>query len=343
MVSLNGEVTEGVDLTERLTEATGGTADAAASINFSNALAGAQALSEAMGVTLHQAMQMMGVIGAAKQAAGDDVIHDPRDPRYNHPLSQAEYQEDSLARIRKIMDEMTHSTTISSRSFSNVAKEIDNVGSSAGGARQSVQELVSDIAEVSPALEALGLNAESLNGIMQTVEGSMESAFMSLVDGTKSAEDAFKSMAAEIIKELYRVLVVKKITGFITKAVGGFLNTNQVSGPAMPLGTGNVRPQLRPRASGGPVTAGSPYMTGEHGRELFVPQVNGRVLSAAQTRNATSSGGGINVVQNINISTGVAQTVRTEVRSLMPQIADAAKSAVADAKLRGGSYGRSFG
>jgi uncharacterized phage protein gp47/JayE len=48
------------------------------------------------------------------------------------------------------------------------------------------------------------------------------------------------------------------------------------------------------------------------------------------------------VNQTINVSTGVQQTVRTEIKTLMPQIANAAKAAVADAKLRGGSYGRSF-
>jgi len=58
--------------------------------------------------------------------------------------------------------------------------------------------------------------------------------------------------------------------------------------------------------------------------------------------NNQMGGGGVTVVQNINVSTGVQQTVRTEIRTLMPQIADAAKAAVADAKLRGGSYGRSF-
>jgi uncharacterized phage protein gp47/JayE len=53
-------------------------------------------------------------------------------------------------------------------------------------------------------------------------------------------------------------------------------------------------------------------------------------------------GGGVTVVQNINVSTGVQQTVRTEIKSLMPQIAEASKAAVADAKRRGGSYGRNF-
>jgi len=52
--------------------------------------------------------------------------------------------------------------------------------------------------------------------------------------------------------------------------------------------------------------------------------------------------GGVTVVQNINVSTGVQQTVRTEIKSLMPQIANSAKAAVLDAKRRGGSYGRAF-
>jgi hypothetical protein len=42
----------------------------------------------------------------------------------------------------------------------------------------------------------------------------------------------------------------------------------------------------------------------------------------------------VTVVQNINISTGVQQTVRSEIRSLMPQIAESAKAAVFDAQRR---------
>ena len=48
------------------------------------------------------------------------------------------------------------------------------------------------------------------------------------------------------------------------------------------------------------------------------------------------------VNQTINVSTGVKEAVRTEIKSLMPQIAESAKSAVVDAKRRGGSYGRAF-
>jgi hypothetical protein len=53
--------------------------------------------------------------------------------------------------------------------------------------------------------------------------------------------------------------------------------------------------------------------------------------------------GGVVINQSINLSAGVAGTVRAEVMGLMPQIAEASKSAVADAVRRGGSYSNAFG
>lgn len=47
------------------------------------------------------------------------------------------------------------------------------------------------------------------------------------------------------------------------------------------------------RASGGPITKGTPYWVGEEGPELILPESNGRVLSATQSRGyATKTGGG---------------------------------------------------
>ena len=182
-------------------------------------------------------------------------------------------------------------------------------------------------------LESLGLTLTEFESISSTIQSSMEDAFMGMVDGTMSAKDAFRSMAADIIKELYRVLVVQRLVGSFataTKAGSGFLGA---IGGALGI-TGN--------AAGGMVQAGQPSVVGEHGRELFVPSSAGRVLSVPQAKAAVNGGGGVTVVQNINISTGVQQTVRNEIRSLMPQIADSAKAAVADAKRRGGSYGSAF-
>jgi hypothetical protein len=208
------------------------------------------------------------------------------------------------------------------------AKEATNrIREAAITASEAVTIMNQNMIDGSPLLQNLGFDAEGLGHVMSSVENSMESAFMSIIDGTSSASDAFKSMASSIIKELYRVLVVKKITGFITGAIGGLV------GGGSSAGSGG-------KASGGPVKAGQSYMTGEHGRELFVPQVNGRVLSAAQTNNASGGGGdGVTVIQNNTFGNGVS---RAEVNAMLPKMVEATKSAVADAKLRGGSYGRSF-
>ena len=185
----------------------------------------------------------------------------------------------------------------------------------------------------------LSPSMKRLNGIMDSVGQSFENAMMSAVDGTKSTKEAFKSMASEIIKELYRVFVVKQITGFIMSAVGGFFNANQVSGPSMPLGTGNVRPMARTFAGGG-YTGNGPRAGGLDGKGGFMAMLHPRETVTDHTNG--SGGGQVVVNQTINVSTGVQQTVRTEIKQLMPQIAESAKAAVVDAKRRGGSYGRAF-
>lgn len=173
-----------------------------------------------------------------------------------------------------------------------------------------------------------------LSSVANILDSGMTSAFMSILDGTQSAKDAFRSMAADIIKELYRVLIVQRLVGAIgstTKAGSGILGA-----------IGNAFPALKTNASGGAIYAGQPSVVGEHGRELFVPSSAGRILSVPQAKAAVSGGDGVTIVQNINISTGVQQTVRNEIKAMMPQIADSAKVAVLDARRRGGSYGSSF-
>jgi hypothetical protein len=160
--------------------------------------------------------------------------------------------------------------------------------------------------------------SEMQKQIGESIKSSMEDAFMSIVDGTTSAKDAFRSMAAEIIKELYRVLVVQRLVGQIGSATS--------AGTGLLGGIGRL---FGMRAMGGPVTGGQPYMVGERGPEIIVPSRNGSVVPNNQL-----GGGGVTVNQTINITTGVQQTVRAEIKSLMPQIADSAKAAVFDAQRR---------
>jgi hypothetical protein len=189
----------------------------------------------------------------------------------------------------------------------------------------ALKKIKKETKEVVAALPRINPELDRLEKLADSVGTSFENAFMSAVDGTMSVKDAFRSMARDIISELYRVFVVKQITGFI-------------SGMVMGIGGKPVQGPMLPKAVGGPVSAGQPYLVGERGPELMIPSSNGKIIP----NNQLGGGGSVIVNQTINVSTGVQQTVRTEIKSLMPQIAESAKAAVADAKRRGGSYGRAF-
>ena len=61
------------------------------------------------------------------------------------------------------------------------------------------------------------------------------------------------------------------------------------------LGSQYAPPVAGTRALGGPVTAGSTYLVGERGPELFTPQQSGQILSNSQTNNALSLAPTINI------------------------------------------------
>lgn len=170
-----------------------------------------------------------------------------------------------------------------------------------------------------------------IKNLSNNIGNAMSESFMGMVDGTKSVKQAFRSMAADIVKHLFKVLVIQRMIQGIGGALSGSSNAliADIGGGLSSYGSG--------MANGGPVQAGRSYTVGERGPEIFTPATAGTI-----TPNSQMGGSGVTVVQNINISTGVQQTVRAEIRSMMPQIADSAKSAVADAKRRGGNYGKAF-
>jgi hypothetical protein len=158
---------------------------------------------------------------------------------------------------------------------------------------------------------------------------SLEDALVDITMGTASAKDAFKAMARSIISDLVRI----KIQQDITSKVSSFLGSGNVLGSIGSFfGFGGGK------AIGGAVRGGQSYMVGERGAEMFVPNQSGTIVP-----NNKLGGGQVIVNQTINLSTGVSQTVRAEVMNMLPQINQAAKSAVIDAKRRGGSFASVFG
>jgi hypothetical protein len=152
-----------------------------------------------------------------------------------------------------------------------------------------------------------------------------------MADAAMGGQISFANMANSIIRDLIRIQIQKSITDPLVKAgttaLGNiFPNTSNSGGYSDLSFAGGGYTGSGARAGGLDGQGG--FMAMLHPNETVVDHSKG------------GSGSGVVVNQTINVTTGVQQTVRAEIMTLMPQISNAAKAAVADAKLRGGSYGK---
>lgn len=201
-------------------------------------------------------------------------------------------------------------------------------------ALQSVSDIQIGFKSWSDSLPSMEENLQSLT--KQGLDGLTDSLAAG-VTGAANFADAIKSMAKSVVDSLIKMLIQKYIVdaafGFITKSIAGFgQSTSNIAGHADFVGP------MQPKALGGPVQGKSPYLVGERGPELFIPNSSGNIIP----NNQMGGGAGVVVNQTINVTTGIQSTVRAEIAGLMPQIAQAAKGAVADARVRGGNFSRAM-
>ena len=220
----------------------------------------------------------------------------------------------------------------------------------------STQDAIVNLpAAVVPALNNIELGFKSWSDTIPDLDTSIQAlanqglngltdALTAGVTGAANFADAMKAMAKSVVDSLIKMLIQKYIVDAAFGAITGFIGgsarmatgaTGTMSGPA----SNYFVPSMSGKAIGGSVQGGQPYMVGERGPEMFVPNSQGSIVP----NNRMGGGGGVVVNQTINVTTGVQQTVRAEIASLMPQIANAAKGAVADAKMRGGNYSKMLG
>ena len=191
-----------------------------------------------------------------------------------------------------------------------------------------------------------GLTAyyNSIKDISDLMEDSVVRAFNGMEDAfvnfVKTGKLEFKDLANSVINDIIRIQVRQSITEPLSKvvtggAVSGFIGNlfSSQSASVDPIGSG-----LWSYAGGG--------YTGSGSRSGGVDGMGGfpAILHPNETvvDHSAGQGAGVTVNQTINLSAGVSQTVRAEVMGMMPRIMEATKSAVADAKRRGGSFGRAM-
>lgn len=186
------------------------------------------------------------------------------------------------------------------------------------------------------ALEEIDAQQKAL---AETIDSSMGTAFMSIIDGTMSVKDAFKQMAADIIKELMRVYVVQQMVN-AAKMFFGFADGGAFSGGS----------QIQAYADGGvvgspttfPMAGGKTGLMGEAGPEAIMPLKRG---ANGKLGVQMEGGGGQSVVinQSFNFQANGDDSVKKLIAQAAPQIANLTKKSMLDDRRRGGQMKATFG
>lgn len=183
--------------------------------------------------------------------------------------------------------------------------------------------------------------ARKQKALGDSIAQSAENGLMAMVDGTLTVKEAFKSMASEIIKELYRVLVVQKIVSAarvaLSLADGGVIsNGSQVTAYA----NGGI--------VGSPTTfamsGGRTGLMGEAGPEAIMPLKrgsNGKL--GVQMEGGSKGGDNVVIHQNFNFQANGDDTVKKLIAQAAPKIMSMTKTSLIEDRRRGGSTKAAFG
>jgi len=177
-------------------------------------------------------------------------------------------------------------------------------------------------AQLQPQIDAARIKQAQFNDALAAVTpgvNALVGGLQEVVAGTKSAEEAFADFlntiadqliqtAATLIAQYIAIGLAKAFAG-LSGSGGGGLNFD-TSAPSI---TGNTLGDFGGgtpfagafRAEGGPVSANRPYIVGERGPELLIPQTSGTVLSNEDSRAALAKySPGNNLLSEAGDSTG---------------------------------------
>jgi tape measure domain-containing protein len=181
---------------------------------------------------------------------------------------------------------------------------------------------VAAIVTANQALQQTQAQAEQLKSVYSDIGMSIKSgvvdAIQGAINGTKSLGEAAANVLNNIAAKLLDVAINMALFGAMsgTGTGGGLLG-------------GLFKPS--PRALGGPVSAGSPYLVGERGPELFMPSRGGSIIP-----NNALGGGGTSVVVNVDASGSSVQGDQAQGRQLGVAISAAVQAELVKQQRPGG-------
>ena len=190
--------------------------------------------------------------------------------------------------------------------------------------RDEIKKLLNPVYQLTQAADAIG-NAfgESFKGI---VSGSMtaQDALRNLFQRTA---DHFLDMAAQIMAAQIKAGIMGMFNFGANPVSSTTPGMMDLSGAKWPTG-GSVNYDFF-KASGGPVKGGSPYVVGEKGPELFVPNSHGSIVPNDQM-------GGANIVVNVDASGSSVEGDAGAAQELGDMLAAAIQAELVKEKRPGG-------
>ena len=122
----------------------------------------------------------------------------------------------------------------------------------------------------------------TLSQATRSLSDDLADALMTGESALEGFKDFFKSVVSQLISDAIRLAVIQPI---LTALFGGI---------GIPLSFVDGKASIKPKAIGGAVMKNRPYLVGEQGPELFVPNGSGSI-----TPNNRMGGGGTNITYNI--------------------------------------------
>ena len=186
--------------------------------------------------------------------------------------------------------------------------------------------------KIRAAIQKQNEETQKLKNTADQLTAPFDDFFMSLVDGTTSAKDAFRSMASDIIQQLYRILVVEQLVQSISGAIQGYM-AGPVQGPNLPS------------ADGGGYTGSGPRSGGLDGKGGFMAMLHPRETVIDHTKGQGAGGTTVNQVFNIsaNTSDDTKRLITQTIAQASPAIINQSVGAVMNQRRRGGAMKSAFG
>jgi phage-related minor tail protein len=139
-----------------------------------------------------------------------------------------------------------------------------------------------------------------------------------LTDAVMTGKASFKDFARSVLRDLASVIIRQQLAIATQRLFGGMGGTTNV------LSTiGGAITGIFGRANGGTVQANKPYLIGERGAELFVPNTNGTVVPNNQMK---SSGTNVNITINTVDARGIDELLTDRRSTIVNLINDALNS-----------------